>query len=674
MAAASSSSYKVPCFDGDERNFELWQIKFLGLMRIRGYSDIFNNSLDSVVDADKNANAFAELIQCLDDRSLLLIVRDTLNDGRAALPILRGHYLPKGKPRVITLYTELTSLKFRRDESLTDFVIRAETVAAQLRDTGETISDSLLIAMIMKALPDQYKPFITVISQKDDTLSFSDFKTLLRNYEDTNKLQYGQCNSSSVMNMKFEHHTNHPKRKSTKWCSFCKSATHDTNRCFKRNDQRNKAGQSQQPPEFSTSRFCTNCNSTTHDTRYCRRNNKTYQNQRGHQSAHMVRDDESKHDFFFRIGIKEQHTLPSSNSNNFLVDSGATVHIINDKKKFLSFESSFCPETNVIQLADGTNAQNVARGLGNASIELTDHRGKEHNVLLKNALYVPSFKQNILSVPVLTKDGASVNFTNNSGILDYNGYIFNIAKHRNLYYVNSAKDIQSKTQSNTLSGWHSVLGHCNVRDILKLEEHVQGMKITDKDTKFECETCVLGKMCDSRNRNPDRKASAPLELVHLDLAGPVHTTAKDGYKYALICVDDFSNLTLVYFLKQKSDTVHAFKKFLSNMTPFGKVKKVRSDQGGEFISNEFSSVLTENLIYHEKSAPYSPHQNGTAERHWRTLFEMARCLLLESNLPEFMWSYAVMASAYIRNRCINNRIGKTPFEAMTNQKPNISQQ
>ena len=234
---------------------------------------------------------------------------------------------------------------------------------------------------------------------------------------------------------------------------------------------------------------------------------------------------------------------------------------------------------------------------------------------------------------------------------------------------------KTKTKKDTLSGWHSVLGHCNIRDVLKLEEHVEGMKIDlngNKDTNFECETCVLGKMCDIRNRNPDRKATAPLELVHLDLAGPVQPAAKDGYKYALICVDDFSNLTLVYFLKQKSDTVHAFKKFLSNMTPYGKVKKVRSDQGGEFISNEFNSVLTENLIHHEKSAPYSPHQNGTAERHWRTIFEMARCLLLESKLPKFMWSYAVMASAYIRNRCINKRIGKTPFEAMTTQKPNIS--
>ena len=72
------------------------------------------------------------------------------------------------------------------------------------------------------------------------------------------------------------------------------------------------------------------------------------------------------------------------------------------------------------------------------------------------------------------------------------------------------------------------------------------------------------------------------------------------------------------------------------------------------------------------SAPYSPHQNGTAERCWRTLFEMARCLIIESKLPKYLWTYAVKISAYIRNRCYNTRLNKTPFETFTKIKPNLS--
>lgn len=131
------SSYKTPIFNGDERQFEMWQMKFLGLMRLKGLHLVFQEN--NTVDEDKNAEAFAELIQCIDDRSLSLIMRDAKDDGKNALKILREHYLPKGKPRIITLYTELTSLKLQK-ETITDFIIRAETIASQLRDANEIIA------------------------------------------------------------------------------------------------------------------------------------------------------------------------------------------------------------------------------------------------------------------------------------------------------------------------------------------------------------------------------------------------------------------------------------------------------------------------------------------------------------------------------------------------------
>ena len=369
--------------------------------------------------------------------------------------------------------------------------------------------------------------------------------------------------------------------------------------------------------------------------------------------------------------LVSSNTDTSQHENSFLIDSGATVHIINDKDKFLCFNSSFVPENHVIQLADGTKASNVALAQGDATVLLQDHEGVNRELTLKNALYVPSFQQSIISVPAATKAGATVSFSDSSGTLSFKEHIFKICKTKNLYYINT---LQHQTcKKNTLKGWHAVLGHCNASDILKLEEEAIGIKIVgDRNPNLNCETCVLGKMCDARNRQPDSRASKPLELVHIDLAGPIDPIAKDNFRYALICVDDFSNCTAVYFLKQKSDTCKAFRKFLSDLSAYGQVKKIRSDQGGEFISEEFSSILTEHLIHHEKSAPYSPHQNGTAERHWRTLFEMARCLLLDSKLPKFMWTYAVMASSYIRNRCFNSRLGKTPFQAMTGRKPNLS--
>ena len=65
------------------------------------------------------------------------------------------------------------------------------------------------------------------------------------------------------------------------------------------------------------------------------------------------------------------------------------------------------------------------------------------------------------------------------------------------------------------------------------------MKIVD-DRQCECAICTQGKMCQSRNRKPDEKAKEPLEFVHCDLAGPIDSVAKDGYKYALSFADDYT--------------------------------------------------------------------------------------------------------------------------------------
>ena len=311
-----------------------------------------------------------------------------------------------------------------------------------------------------------------------------------------------------------------------------------------------------------------------------------------------------------------------------------------------------------------------ASGKGKAKVLLYDVNGNAHKVSLHNALYVPSYKQDIFSVQAATEKGANVSFTPDFAELKApDGITFDIQKRGRLYFLNST--VTGKGSTHTLEGWHKILGHCNVRDVLDLEQVVDGMKISNK-SDFKCETCVMGKMPQYRNREPDERATAPLQQVYCDLAGPVDPVAREGFRYALSFVDDFSGLNMVYFLKSKGDTVRATERFIADCTPYGKVKCIRSDNGGEFTSESFESLLVKNCIKHEKTAPHSPHQNGTVERSWRSLFDMSRCLLLEAKLPKELWTYATMTSAYIRNRCYNPRIGKTPFEAFTGQKPDLS--
>ena len=146
-----STQWKNITFDGDERKFELWEVKFFGYLKIRKLKHVLiAKEGEAEISADDKETAFAELIQFLDERSISLIMRDALNDGRKAFQILKEHYAGSGKPRIISLYTQLTSLKKKPGEQMTDYILRAESNANALRNTKEVISDGLLVAMVVK--------------------------------------------------------------------------------------------------------------------------------------------------------------------------------------------------------------------------------------------------------------------------------------------------------------------------------------------------------------------------------------------------------------------------------------------------------------------------------------------------------------------------------------------
>ena len=110
------------------------------------------------------------------------------------------------------------------------------------------------------------------------------------------------------------------------------------------------------------------------------------------------------------------------------------------------------------------------------------------------------------------------------------------------------------------------------------------------------------------------KVNNPLEVSYSDLAGPIDHIGKNRLKYVINFIDEYSVCTFCYHLKQKSDAVKATEKFIAEVAPYGKIKFIRTDNGGEYISEDFNSLLIQNKITHNYTCPYSPHQNGTAER------------------------------------------------------------
>ena len=323
-----------------------------------------------------------------------------------------------------------------------------------------------------------------------------------------------------------------------------------------------------------TERWCNNCKSKTHETKNCRKKKDAA------KTATEKTRENNEHTFAFIS--KETNSKPGTNIKNnssLLLDTGATSLIINDKSKFVVFDKKFNPSAHVIELADGSKA-NVVLGKGNAKVKLYDVNGNTREVMLNSALYVPSYAQNILSVHAAIEKGASISLNKQAKQLKCpDGTTFEMEQKGKLYYLNSISS--SKNNACSLHEWHQILGHCNYGDVRKLQNIVEGMNISNFD-EVEGKFCTEGKMCQFRSRSADERATAPLDFVHCDLAGPIDPAGRDGFKYALSFVDDYSGIITVYFLKCKSDTPEALQQFLADIAPFGRVKRVRSDNGTEF--------------------------------------------------------------------------------------------
>jgi hypothetical protein len=129
-------------------------------------------------------------------------------------------------------------------------------------------------------------------------------------------------------------------------------------------------------------------------------------------------------------------------------------------------QENFEPANHYMELADGTRCNNLAIGRGDASIFMTDTNGESHKILLKNALCIPSYKQNILSVSAAVRNGISVNFRANSAeLVTQDGTVFNMEIKSSLYFLNSICD--RKISCHNIGEWHKIMGHCNMKDILK---------------------------------------------------------------------------------------------------------------------------------------------------------------------------------------------------------------
>lgn len=331
----------------------------------------------------------------------------------------------------------------------------------------------------------------------------------------------------------------------------------------------------------------------------------------------------------------------------------------------------------------GDNSRLEIAGQGDLQLKLLN--GTTLN--LCQVLHVPGISKNLLSVGKLASDlNLTLQFTDDACYIFQKG--ISIAQAHiddDLYLLevadNNLKKVKACFSELTPSMSHSKMWYIGHPNKLKLQEMTKLDLYTEKFlgnyTHLPlCEVCIRAKQhVTPYPTDGATRASSPLQLLHMDLCGPVFVPSLGRGRYILTIVDDYSRYTWIRVLQRKSKTFSVFRQLhvhLEKQT--GKpLVKIRTDNGGEFNSDEFNEYCNVHGIARQLTTPYSSAQNGVAERKNCSLQETTHALIKQAHLPLNYWGEAVTVSAYLHNQIPGNATaGRTPFELYYGTKPSIA--
>ncbi|GJS67478.1 retrotransposon protein, putative, ty1-copia subclass [Tanacetum coccineum] len=181
--------------------------------------------------------------------------------------------------------------------------------------------------------------------------------------------------------------------------------------------------------------------------------------------------------------------------------------------------------------------------------------------------------------------------------------------------------------------WHCLLGHISKKHNDKLQ-HDGLLNSTDLRSFEKCVPCMSGKMARKPYTHQVERAKDLLGLIHTDVCGPFKIMSRQGASYFVTFTDDFSRYGYVHLLKHKHEVFETFKVFQKEVeNQLGKtIKSLRSDRGGEYMSQEFLDHLKDHEIIAHRTPPYTPQHNGVSERRNRTLLDMAKTVVQVGSL------------------------------------------
>lgn len=602
------------------QNYAEWKFQMKNFLIDAGLWNCIEPSEVGEVNTELDQRALAKI--CLSIKPSVAAEIKKAKSAKEAWDKLKEVYEDKGVVRRIGLYTSLFRTRFEEFSTMDSYISHIVSIAEQLESIGKPLDNETVGGIILGGLPEKFRPLIFGIQGSNQSTTVEFVKNLL-----------------SQENIK---------------CGV----TSKSSNAFVSNLQDKNKKQS-----FKKIR-CYNCNEMGHYSSQCKKP--------------MKRFKISKSDKQIDNKYVNMHTDINYNENpmmkNWYLDSGCNAHMTARQDWLENFNAE---NNKSINVANG----NVMQGKGTASVFIPIKNDKKIN--LETVIYAPELSANLLSVSQIVKRNKTVLFDingckilNKSINVPKSSVIVTAKEENGLYRLDTEEVFVCKTNLDITNLWHRRLGHLNYVYMKMLQNGMATGFGKEKFPTEPCISCIKGKQ--SRKPFPkcsQKRATEVLELIHTDVCGPTKTTSVGGARYFMTFTDDFSRKSFVYFLSSKDEVFDKFVEFkalVENETG-KKIKILRSDNGGEYVSNAMNNFLKKNGIRHQLTIPRSAQQNGVAERLNRTLVEKARSMLDDSGLSRDLWAEAINTANYVKNRSPTKAVKHmTPEEAWTGKKPNIS--
>ena len=328
--------------------------------------------------------------------------------------------------------------------------------------------------------------------------------------------------------------------------------------------------------------------------------------------------------------------LLSSSSTPWILDSGASDHMTGDLS--LLSDIIYPKSSTFVTIANGTKT--CVKGIGTIHIS---------GLTFSSVLYLPQFPFNLLSIRKITRDfNCSVTFSSSSCVfqdLQTKRTIGGGYEKDGLYFFQESPPLALHSTASPFQ-WHCRLGHPSSANLRQIVPSLPNF------STFNCETCELSKhrrvSFPLRNNPPCVK---PFELIHSDIWGPSRTTGLCGSKYFVTFIDDYSRLTWVFILKNRSQLFDVFKIFYAEICQQfnAHLLTFRSDNAQEYKDHNFNQFFASHGIIHQTSCVTTPQQNGIAERKNGPVLAIARGLMIQMNVPKTFWSDAILTATFLLN-------------------------